>query len=115
MNLVDSCKAILKEHGEHCETYKLASSYHGELTRLAAELEQATGNLTEEEYADAVDDLERDYEDEIERMATEYERELLEEYSLILQHEYEYLLSDEAVAESIIINEYKFTEDGERA
>lgn len=32
-----------------------------------------------------------------------------------LEKEYEYLLSDDVVAESIVANEYEFTEDGDRA
>jgi hypothetical protein len=31
-----------------------------------------------------------------------------------LEREYDYLTSDEAIAESIIANEYEFTEEGER-
>lgn len=42
-------------------------------------------------------------------------RELLEEYAWMLQQEYEYLLSDECVDESIVANEYEFTENGSRA
>ena len=37
---------------------------------------------------------------------------LLEDYSMILEREIEYLYSDEAVAETIIANGYTFTEDG---
>lgn len=34
------------------------------------------------------------------------------DYSLILRHEYEYQISDEAIEQTIISNEYYFTENG---
>jgi hypothetical protein len=37
---------------------------------------------------------------------------LLEDYRLMLQEEYEYLISEEAIIEAIEANDYEFTEDG---
>lgn len=73
---------ILAEHGKDCETYQTAQTF------LAADLEE--------------DD------DEIE----EFRRELAEDYRRILSREYYFLTSDEAIRESLIANEYEFTEDG---
>jgi len=115
MSLPDSCKAILKEHGEACETYKTASSYAGELATLTATLNREKEELSEEEYADKADELDDTYQGEIDRLTEEYEQELLEDYSIMLQHEYEWLLADEQVDESIRANEYEFTETGKRA
>ena len=44
----------------------------------------------------------------------DYKHDLLEDYRIMLNHEMEYLLSDEAVDESIEANEYTFTESGKR-
>lgn len=42
----------------------------------------------------------------------EFLRAILEDYAWLLQKEYEYLLSDEIVDESIMVNGYEFTENG---
>ena len=45
----------------------------------------------------------------------EFLKSLLEDYSIILQKEYEYQTSEEAIIESIKANDYEFTEDGKLA
>lgn len=45
----------------------------------------------------------------------EFSKELLEEYSIILQKDSEYLTSDEAIIETIQANEYEFNQDGSLA
>lgn len=82
------CEAIIANHGKDCETYKTAMQYKGEFR-----------NEDYGEYEDARD---------------EFLKSLLEDYSIMLQHEYEYLLSDESVDEAIRANEYTFTETGKR-
>ena len=91
----ESIKAILKDHGKDCDTYKLAQEYKQGLKLLKKS--------------------DPDYESEHERITEEYTEALCEEYASLLQHEYEYLLSDESVDENIRGNEYEFTETGERA
>lgn len=83
------CEAIIANHGKDCETYKTAMQYKGAFRN---ELDS----------------------DEYEAASEEFRNALLEDYSVMLQHEYEYLLSDEAVDENIRANEYTFTENGKR-
>lgn len=85
---------ILANHGSQCETFKTAMQYKGELETA----ERIDANQ------DALDDIEE-----------EFLKSLLEDYSIMLQHEYEYLLSDESVDENIRANEYTFTAEGKRA
>lgn len=92
------CQLIHTNHGNACDTYQLATEYLGKITHV----EQAESNDEE------------DHEDEREEIEEHFKQGLLEEYSILLQHEYEYLLSDESVDESITTNEYEFTEDGTR-
>ncbi len=80
---------ILKEHGEVCDTHKLATAFK-------KDLEDATSD-------DAKDIVREDF-----------ERDLIEEYSVMLQKESEYIVSDEAIDETIEANEYTFTKDGKR-
>lgn len=85
---------IMQEHGDTCDTFKLASQFITDLAKL---------------------DMASDgYDDKVEEMESEFKRALLEEYSIILQKESEYLTSNENVDETIRINEYTFTADGKR-
>lgn len=45
----------------------------------------------------------------------QFEKDLLEDYLKILQEEYDYLTSEEAIIETIKANEYEFYEDGRLA
>jgi hypothetical protein len=91
----ECAEAILKNHGEGCDTYILAKQFLEDLKGL--------GDEESEDYdSDAKEDLEQ-----------EFERALKEEYLSILRNEYEYLTSEEAIVESIEINKYEFNEEGE--
>jgi len=104
----DACytaRTILASHGEKCETYTLASEFLGNRDRLvAAWPKDANGEFVDERAMDeALDDIE-----------LEFLRALLEAYAVILQKEYDWLLSDEQVDGAILANEYTFTAAGER-
>ena len=102
----ECAKSILDGHGETCETYKTAKAFLDERNELVntwpkdedGELENG-GKLDDE-----LDDLEN-----------EFLESIVEDYSIILQNECEYLQSDEAVEEAIQSNEYEFTAEGEHA
>lgn len=83
---------ILSEHGEGTETYKTALRYRD----------------TEWEFVDE----DGDYDGENEDAISEFLHDLLEDYLVMLRNEYEYLTTKEAIEETIIANEYEFTEDG---
>ena len=87
-------ESIAKNHGENCETYKTACRFKKDLADL--------------------DEKSDEYEDNREQLESEFLKSILEDYSILLQKEYEWLLSDEQVDESIKANEYTFTEDGKR-
>lgn len=79
----DTVQAIITQHGKDCDTYKLAQTY----------------------YTRKHDGYPMDVE--------EFTQQLLEEYHVMLEREYEWLMSDECVDENIEINEYQFTESGD--
>jgi len=91
---------ILKNHGKKCETYKTAEKYRSWWN-------EAFNKYEENETEDGKEEL-----NEIEQ---DFLKDLLEDYSIILQNEYEYLCSDEAIIETIEANQYEFTEDGNLA
>jgi uncharacterized protein YoaH (UPF0181 family) len=93
----DVAKAIKENHGKDCETYKTAEAYMVELTTM-----QGIHSIA------AMPDEDIDTED----IDNEFEHNLLEDYRIMLQHEYEWLESKEAIMETIEANNYQFTEDG---
>lgn len=88
---IDTARAILKEHGDSCETYQTAKDFHDAVVKDGEETE--------------------DYES----LCSEFEYSLLEDYRIMLQKEYEDLSSEQAIIETIEVNEYEFTEDGDLA
>lgn len=89
---------ILSKHGKDCETYKTTVEYR----KNREEIEKEFIKLSKDES----------YDDAIGLCEDEYLASLLEDYSIMLQKEYEYLTSEEAIIETIQSNEYMFTEDG---
>lgn len=96
---------IFNNHGEQCETFKTATKFMDEW--------QPIFNLYMDESSEQYESS--GAENEMADLEWSFLRSLLDDYSVILQEEYEYLCSDEAIIETIQANEYEFTEDGELA
>lgn len=92
----DVSKKILKNHGDGCETYKIAKEYLGELLRIKMQWDEESV----------------EYEEETETLHDWFLKELLNAYWNTLNEEYFYLTSEEAIKETIECNEYDFDEDG---
>lgn len=97
---LECIKLILTNHGESCDTYKLAKDFEQAFTDFEASKNREDDSFDQDEFDEARED---------------FEKALLEEYSIMLQHEYEYLTSREAIVESIECNNYEFDEDGNLA
>lgn len=106
---VEVAKAIVKDHGPDCETYKTAKVFLDTVNPMIELRDNFADddNTTEEEYK-AFDDNT----DKIEELEDEFKKSILEDYSIMLQKEYEYLSSEEAIIETIEANEYEFDEEG---
>lgn len=89
---------IIRDQGDMCETYKTAQSFLDKQNELEMP-EDDTDEFSE-------------WEDKRIELEDEFKQSILEDYSIMLQNEYEYRVSDEAVAEFIEANDYEFTEDG---
>lgn len=96
----DTAKRILEEHGENCETYNTASTFLNTISEI------------ENNYAGGTDEDEYSIETETEGAESDFLNSILEDYSILLQNESEYLQSDEAIKETILANDYEFTKDG---
>ena len=99
-------ESIIKEHGESTNTHKTALQYISNLKELTEKLNSA------EIYGEENYGIQAKIEGEIEESEQEFLSDLLEDYSIILQRESEYLQSRESIIETIEANEYDFTEDG---
>lgn len=88
---IDTARAILKEHGDTCETWQTAKDFHDIVAK--------DGEDTE------------DYES----LCSEFTYSILEDYRIMLQKEYESRYTEDAIVETINANEYEFTENGQLA
>ena len=99
-------KLIQKQHGETTETYKDAAQYLSEYSDLV------------KKYSDGVnidrvaEENEYDFDSEADELETEFKRMIADDYKILLQQEYDYLTSEEAIKETLIDNDYDFTADG---
>lgn len=103
LNAPEVAQNILSNHGKECETYKTAESF--------LEVWQPIFNIYMDEEHEQYESSEP--EEKLVEMENDFLNSLLEDYSIILQNEYEFLQSDDAIIETIEANEYEFTEDGE--
>lgn len=100
---------ILKEHGKDCDTYKEAKHYFELRDALVEKYSDGINkNIVTEENV-------YDFDGECDDLDNEFKEQILECYSIMLQNEYEYQQTDEAVKETIEANDYEFNEDGTRS
>lgn len=98
------CNNIIEQHGEECDTYKLAKQYLYERDALDVAI-KLVGD--DEEKVEEIDGS-------IEKLNDSFKKDLAECYWKMLRQDYEYRMTDEAVKETIESNEYEFEEDGSR-
>lgn len=98
--------AIIAEHGETCETYKTAKAFLSEWDQLVKD--HSDGSNTDV----VCEDKELDFDDLADHLESEFVHSILEDYRIMLDKEWDYLSSEEAIIESIEANEYDFTEEG---
>ena len=94
---------ITAEHGGMCETFKTAQAFLAERDSIvdSAELDENGEFVDESELDSLLDECEDDF-----------LKSILEDYSIMLQKEFEYLQSDESAIETIRANGYEFLENG---
>lgn len=94
---------IFANYGEDCRAHKTAKAFEEDWQPLFNEyMDESSDKYEDSETECDLNDLEFDF-----------LKSLLEDYSIILKNGYEYLQSDESVIESIVANQYEFTEKGE--
>ena len=93
---------IINNHGDMTETYKTARGFMDQWEPVFSEYMDEKSEHYES----------RESEDKMMELEDEFLKSLCEDYRIILQHEWDYLVSEEAIRETIEANEYEFTEDG---
>lgn len=102
LSAAEVAQNILSNHGEMCETYKTAQNFLNEWQPIFNEyMDEQSEKYESREAEDEMQDIEQDF-----------LNSLLEDYSIILQNESDYLQSDEAIIETLIANDYEYEEDG---
>ncbi len=97
---------IKEDHGENCNTYKKAVSFLNNWSKLV----EKYSNGIETDIVSVL--KEADFDEEADNLEEKFKNSLREDYAQILQDELEYLMSEEAIKEALIANDYDFTEDG---
>lgn len=98
----------IENFGEGMEIVKISKQFikdRDALIKRLGEGNDIAGYSVKEEFID-------EYDEEIEYLEEEYRKEMAEEILTWLRDEYEFLQTDESVAETLICNDYEFTEDG---
>ena len=93
---------IFNNHGEKCDTFNIATSFMKVWKPIFSDYMDETSEKYESEKAET----------ELLELEDNFLNSLLETYLIILQNECEYLQSTEACKETLISNEYDFTENG---
>lgn len=106
--LLDCCKLIRINHGRTTETFATARDY---VSKWAVEFSK--WKETQEDNPDwGPADWIYEFNYESDHIEEEFKKVLLQDYFSMLNKEYEYLTSPEAVKEAILANEYLFTAAG---
>jgi len=102
----ETAEMIVKEHGKDCDSRQTAVNYLADRAKLVKQ-------YSDGKTLDIVtEDNEYDFDNDCDDLDAEFLRSILEDYSIILQQQYEYLASAEAIIETIEANDYDFTKDG---
>jgi hypothetical protein len=100
-----TAQEIISQHGDCCNTYKTAKTFYDKINPKVCRFEDL----------EDCDELTEEMQNEYDELKEEFKKDITEDYSIILQRQYEFLCSEEAIIETIEANEYEFTEDGEPA
>jgi len=99
----ECAEAILKNHGDQCETFKTAEAF-------LKERDEAVNAAPKDENGDFENEYELD--GTLDDIESDFLKSILEDYRILLAKEFEYHQSNEYIDEMLRI--YTFTKDGKR-
>jgi hypothetical protein len=103
LNPIEVSQNIINKHGETCDTYKVAACFMAEYMPLLKGFEDENHVYYEDSEIECL----------LNTLEEDFLKDLSNEYLSILTKEYDYLMSEEAIVETIELNEHTFTELGE--
>ena len=106
----ETAQGIVKFFGEKSDFVKIAKIFIKDRDALVKKY----GEGNDKDGYSVKEECWSEYDEEIEYLEEEFRREIAEEILSMLTSQYEYEISDDAIKETIIANEYEFTENGER-
>lgn len=101
----NTAKLMIENHGENCETYIDAKNFLKLFTPMESELDSIEQPDGDYDY-----DRMKQLEDDLEDLKNEFLGQTKENYRIMLENEYEYLTSKEAIKEAL--HDYEFDIDG---
>ena len=102
----ETAQKIVDNHGKDCETYKTATTYLKDRTKLVKK-------YSDGKTLDIVaEDNEYNFDNDCDNLDYDFLLSILEDYRILLSKVYDYLTSEEAIVETIEANKYTFTIDG---
>ena len=104
----NSINLILENHGEEAETYQLAEKFNKDWSDLVTKY---SNGIQTDKVAEGNEEA---FDAEADKLEEEFKYNLSNAYFTLLEKEYDYLISDEAIIETLEANDYEFTQDGER-
>lgn len=108
----ETADRIIANHGETCDTYKLAKDFLAEAEPLIIWLQRVDESQYDLFSKRCVANTYHEKENNLEELEYEFKRDLLTEYAAILQEDYYYRISTKAIEETLRANGYEFNENG---
>jgi len=109
-------KKVLEQHGQSCGTYTLAFQFIETHQNLSYRLDRLLDMYHSGKYQDhreqwlseKIDDLEN----QIEELESKFHNDMENDYRLMLEKEWDYLTTEEAIVNTIETMEYEFDKNG---
>jgi len=108
-SVLNSVESAMQWFGESTEEYKLVKSYYDAIMKLADsdEVKEYLEENPDDDAYDAIYNMSLD-----DRFYDEYINDMKRVFLRMLENEFNYLTSDEAIIECFNINDYEFFENG---
>ncbi len=110
--LLDCCRSIRHNHGKDSDTFNTAHQYLQEYIQAFVKWKEENKDDDNKDWKPADWLYEFKYTDEADEITNEFRKALLQDYLIMLDKEYDYLTSEEAIKQSMEANECLFHEDG---
>lgn len=109
---------IIANHGTECATFTTAKSFieewNGLVNKWTGKIDGITPDGNNYYITFESDANEYDFDLDLQDLEDDFLQSILEDYSIMLQNECDYLQSDEAIKETIIANDYDFLITGKQ-